>query len=1342
MPDEGQGANDNPNDHVSMHIPFPRLKLTSDLKGSWQRFKQLWDSYEILTGMDKKSETDKGRVAMFITAIGDDALEIHNHLPYKSPDEKGNISKILEYWSQHCEGKTNVIYERYQFNNCVQGSDDSFDAFLMKLRALAVTCEFGALSDDFIRDRIVCGVKNNTLRKQMLQKPNLKLDDAVSLCKAAEATLHQSEAMQQPSSSELNAVRESQPKPKFLNMCRFCSQSHENDKYKCPALNRTCKVCGKLNHFANSKVCKGKQKYSSQSKRRHAKKSSKKYSKHAANAVQSSASDSDTDTCSDYEALTVEEEISNVHSCASSPQKQTKIMSDFIIGSNVVKTQVDCGASCNVLPKKNVPKGVKIKPCKTYLSLYDKSCRVKVIGTCRVPIKNKKNGRKYMVKFKVIDQSFTPLIGKRDAERMELITVNYHNIANTVHMDNAFASKELIKQEYHEVFNGHGKMPGKIHLETDDTVAPVVMPPRKVPLAVKPKLKTELERLTELNVIEPVTGPTDWVSALVCVEKPNGKLRVCIDPQPLNVALKRVHYPLPVIEDILPELKDVKVFSKADLKEGFLQCELDEESAKLTTFQTPWGRYCWKRLPFGVSPAPELFQQVLDQNLEGLPGIFIIADDILITGKGATVEEATQDHDANLAKLLARCRDKNITLNYDKFDLRCDEIAFMGHKLTADGLKPDPRKVDAITEMPRPTNVAEVQRFMGMVQYLTKFIPNLSTVSAPIRKLTHKDELFIWTEQQDTAFTKIKELVAVSPVLSYFDPNEPLEAQGDASERGLGFVLLQQGKPVSFKSRALTDAETRYSQIEKELLAQVFGLEKNNQITYGRHVILWTDHKPLVTIAKKPLARAPKRLQNLLLRLLHYDVEIRYMPGKDLILADTLSRAYPSNVEQQDNDKDLDTIHVTSDHLHVTEKTLSELQTATAQDHTLTKVIQYVQHGWPEKYQQCEPDVKPYFLIRDELAYQDNIIVKGQRCVIPQFMRPQIRKKLHAAHTGIQSTLRYARETAYWPNMNAELTDMISKCDTCNSFLHNQPKEPMIKHDIPDRPWEKIGCDILTLDGEDFLVTVDYFSDYFEIDKLQGKKDAAAIIRLLKKYFACHGIPNVMVTDNGPPFNSQTFTNFAAEYAFKHTTSSPTYPQSNGKAENAVKIAKRLLKKTKKAKGDIYLNLLIWRNTPSDGLNSSPAQRMFGRRTKTNMPTVTSLLKPKLIENIKVKKEESKNKQSKYYNRGAKELSELERGDIVRIKPQSGKVWEKAKVIAKVDVRSYTVKTEDGRIYRRNRRHLKKTSESFHDSFMPDIDPTAMPKESIPPPKPNVTPPRRSSRKRKTPKYLEQYECT
>ena len=199
---------------------------------------------------------------------------------------------------------------------------------------------------------------------------------------------------------------------------------------------------------------------------------------------------------------------------------------------------------------------------------------------------------------------------------------------------------------------------------------------------------------------------------------------------------------------------------------------------------------------------------------------------------------------------------------------------------------------------------------------------------------------------------------------------------------------------------------------------------------------------------------------------------------------------------------------------------------------------------------------------------------------------------------GIQSTLRRARDTVYWPGMTHELTDYISNCETCNTYQAVQTKEPLINHPIPSHPWEKIGVDFFTLDSKDYLCTVDYYSDYFEIDSLPHKKDAKTTVKRLKRHFSTHGIPAFIYSDNGPPFNSHEFANFANDYEFQQVTSSPEYPQSNGKVESAVKIAKTLLRKNADSNGDVYQALLAWRNTPTEGMGSSPAQRFFGRRTR------------------------------------------------------------------------------------------------------------------------------------------------
>lgn len=458
----------------------------------------------------------------------------------------------------------------------------------------------------------------------------------------------------------------------------------------------------------------------------------------------------------------------------------------------------------------------------------------------------------------------------------------------------------------------------------------------------------------------------------------------------------------------------------------------------------------------------------------------------MITGQGDTPEEADHDHDNNLRQLLKRCREKNIKLNKAKFTFKSKEVSFIGHILTKDGLKPDPNKVRAIVDMDRPTDVQGVQRLIGLVKYLSMFLKHLSELCKPLRQLTHKNTEWNWTHEQEEAFMEIKRAVTQTPVLKYFNPSELTEGQGDASANGLGFALLQGGQPVTYASRALTPVEQRYSQIEKELLARVFGLEHNHQYVYGRHVVLWTDHKPLVSIHKKPLASAPKRLQRLLLRLQQYDVEFRYQPGPEMHLADTLSRAYLKTYERSCAEVEAEKICAVQ-FLPMSEPQLKEIQKETASDTTLQILKKVILNGWPDNKNEVPTELHPYFTIRDELSVQDGVIFKGSRCVVPLSVRQKIRERLHGAHTGLQGCLGRAREVVYWPRMNGDLTDYISKCEICSTYQPAQGKEPLICHEVPDRPWEKIVLDIFTLENKDYLCTVNYYSSYFEVDRLDTK---------------------------------------------------------------------------------------------------------------------------------------------------------------------------------------------------------------------------------------------------------------
>ena len=356
-----------------------------------------------------------------------------------------------------------------------------------------------------------------------------------------------------------------------------------------------------------------------------------------------------------------------------------------------------------------------------------------------------------------------------------------------------------------DIFTGVGCLEGNYSIQVDDGFRPVVHPPRKVPVPLRDTLKSELDNMVKNGILAKVTEPTSWVSSLVIVKKPNRKIRVCLYPRDLNRPIKRSHYPLPTIEEVATRLSGAKVFSVLDAKCGFWQVKLDEKSSYLTTMNTPFGRYRWLRMPFGINSAPEVWQQRMHDLVEGLTGVEVIADDFLVCGFGDTNEAAIANHDQNLKAFLRRARERNLTLNSEKLKLRQSQVPFIGHLLTAEGLKPDPSKVQAIVDYPVPTNLAELRTFLGMVQYLAKFCQHLSTASQPLRQLEKKEVEWHWQRPQSKAFNEIKDLVTKAPVLRYFDVSKNITIQCDASQYAWYWCNSASGRTASPLRKQSTD---------------------------------------------------------------------------------------------------------------------------------------------------------------------------------------------------------------------------------------------------------------------------------------------------------------------------------------------------------------------------------------------------------------------------------------------------------------------------------------------------------------------------------------------------------
>ena len=495
------------------------------------------------------------------------------------------------------------------------------------------------------------------------------------------------------------------------------------------------------------------------------------------------------------------------------------------MGGLTVTMIIDSGASCNVIGR-NVWEYLKANKVactstKSSKKLYaygsNQPLQVPGILTAKVSV-----GESVLsgVEFVVIEKERHALFGRETAISLGVLKLGAH--VNS--LDGAKGEASIFEQ-----FPGCCELIGKlknfqVKVPSDPEIPTIAQPIRRVPYHLRDKLSTKLDEHVELDIIEKMSGPSSWVSPVVVLPKPSGDISLCVDMRQANVAVKREPFPIATIDEVLQDLNQSKFFSKLDLTTAYHQIELSPESRDITRFGTHKGLYWYKRLMFGISCAPEMYQKVLHQILQECDGAHNILDDVIVH---APTEE---EHDKRFENVVRVLSSRGLTLNRDKCQFKMSHLEFMGHVLSARGIGPADVKVKAVVDAREPMNAVEVQGFLGLVNFTARFIPDLATVSAPLRQLTKSGEPFVWGPEQQQSFDELKKRLSSAETLGYFDKNAPTKVIADASPVGLGAVLVQeQGgelRVISYASRSLSDTERRYSQTEKEVLAIVWACER------------------------------------------------------------------------------------------------------------------------------------------------------------------------------------------------------------------------------------------------------------------------------------------------------------------------------------------------------------------------------------------------------------------------------------------------------------------------------------------------------------------------------------
>ena len=981
-----------------------------NLAATWKKWKQTMTFY--LTAM-MKDKSEEERYSAFLFMIGEQGREIFNTMEWeKIQDADGNptegdnitINELFKKFDEYCEPRKNLVVERRKFFWRNQLEDEHFDQYLTVLKNLASTCEFGELHDGLLTYKIIDGIQSDKIRNTLLRKgAGMTLEKAVEINRIEEVTRRQMLLLknekdvdyinkrswkQSSKATKSETKKDKDEKVSTRNIqnkkCSYCGKQHK--PRSCPAYGQICRKCKKKNHWAS--CCRSK-------------------------SINEATKENYDDDDFLIEQVTIDERRQQERN------KQTEAFAVIRMNGKRVTAKLDTGAEVNVMPlrvfNQIADEETELKTTKVKLNGYSGE-DIPVKGTVKLRCKFKEID--LLIIFYIVESNSKTVISLQTCKDLGIIKIlnEVMKCGKTKYNDLKAQENELFKAKvtkikgmqgselkntiqkmYPEVFKNLGKIEPAHHIRLKETVQPVIHPPRKIPASMRSAVKEELSKMEKTGVIKRIEEPTEWVNSMVVVEKPAGGLRICLDPRDLNKAIQREHYQLPTFDEISSRLTGSTLFSKLDANKGYWQIPLDEDSMKLTTFNTPFGRYQFTRLPYGIHSAQEVFHKRISQTFEDMGQIETDIDDILVWGK------KEDDHDIHLIKCLEKAKAMGMTMNIDKCQFKTSELIYLGHKLTVEGIQADESKIKSILDMPIPEDKKAVQRLLGMLNYVGKFVPKLSELTSPLRELLVKNKQWEWKQRHNIAFERIKEILLSKHCLSFFDVTKPVSIYVDASGSGLGAVLTQNNKPIAYASRALTETQKRYAPIEQELLAVVLGCHKFHQYIYGKQVTVYSDHKPLENIIKKPFHVTPPRLQRMLLNLQKYDINLLYLSGKEHVLADTMSRAHLQETAEEIAEKELNAqIHMIKENAAATQQKLEEIQHEVQKDTIMLILVEYINSGWPKKRNGLQEKLKCYWSFREELSVIDGIIYKGEIIVIPSSMRKGILKQLHKSHLGVE----------------------------------------------------------------------------------------------------------------------------------------------------------------------------------------------------------------------------------------------------------------------------------------------------------------------------------------------------
>lgn len=782
-----------------------------------------------------------------------------------------------------------------------------------------------------------------------------------------------------------------------------------------------------------------------------------------------------------------------------------------------------------------------------------------------------------------------------------------------------------------------------IKLRINEEVMPRICIYNNIPAALEPFINDHWDKLEQRGVIEPVPDAPKWLSRVDVVPKKDGTYRVIIDMRPANKAIARKYYPMPNPDHLLSRMGNARFFAKFDLKSAYHHVLLHPASRYVTAFMTNKGARQFTRLPFGINCAPEIFQQIMDNTFGMLEGVLVYLDDVLVYAPDKETLRKRREAVMTIVKK------NNLTLNTDKCVDEAVSVEFLGSILSSSGCLPVPERVNGIKNFARPKTYAELREFIGLVNYIAKHLYDISTIMEPMRRLLEGDSKSLkgakllenWEQEQEGSFVKTKEMVTKNILeRGYYCRNHLTKITTDASPVGIAAIItqidtskpehLQTERVIACTSRSLTKTERKYPQTQREALAITWGIDKNSYYLVGTKFVVVTDHEPLKYIfgngARKSLSkRAVTRAESYAMRLSQYNFEVETVRSKEN-RADILSRC-PATKTQRTLESTapqcvitavVGTISATPEEIVSRNSALTpeEVRTATSNDPQLLKVIQALKGD-------CDWDteIADFIRFRKELVYADNLLMRGDRIVVPEKLQTKAMSVAHRSHPGMSTTKHLLRKYVWWPRMDRAVEEFVRTCATCIRLSTSDPPEPMLMSSFPNGPWQNISIDFWSGGDTDIkvLVAADYYSKAIRAETMK-ETTSEATIKVLEKVFDEWGWPESIKHDNGPQLVSDLFRGWMRSNGVSSLPTTPRNAQENGLVERHMKGITRAfaIAKIEKRRPEETLRQYVcdYNSWPHTVTQLAPRDVLMGRIVKTRFPLLEGTEKHHSFDSI------------------------------------------------------------------------------------------------------------------------------